>query len=108
MVEPNYRPQDFPIMRMQGSVLSGQLRDCAEPKALLAAAEAGARVTGMTTFWYSRGKQNDYPDSSMPVVGVDIAVPCEFCRVNAARIMRRVEEVFARERDLPMPRPFEV
>jgi hypothetical protein len=81
VVERNFTPLTF----------NGN-RDCAEPKALQAAANAGAKITGMTTVWYGNGA-NDYPDPLAVANGIagNYARPCAFCRQNEERIMIEVE-----------------
>jgi hypothetical protein len=83
-------------------------RDCAEPKALNAAAMAGAKITGMTTVWYGN-QQNGYPDPSGAIHGIQgqYARPCEFCRQNEARIMMEVERTYLAQKGVP-PRSYEV
>lgn len=70
-------------------------RDCAEPKALNAAAMAGAKITGMTTVWYGNGP-NGYPDPAGAMHGIQgqYARPCEFCRMNEVRIMIEVSRTY--------------
>lgn len=83
-------------------------RDCAEPKALHAAAMAGAKITGMTTVWYGNG-QNGYPDPAGAIHGIQgqYARPCEFCRQNEARIMMEVDRTYWAQKGVP-PKSYEV
>lgn len=66
-------------------------RNCAEPKALEAAAETGQALTGMSTFWWGN-TPNAYPapnaDTTLPAV--PWALPCPFCQANEENIMRTV------------------
>jgi hypothetical protein len=84
-------------------------RDCAEPKALHAAAMAGAKITGMTTVWYGN-EPNGYPDPAGPIlhgVQAQYARPCDFCQQNEARIMMEVDRTYLAQKGVPS-RSYEV
>lgn len=75
-------------------------RYCAEPKALQLAYETGETALGMTTIWHgpanARGFAN-YIDPDGPGAGLQLALPCDFCRVNEARIMAYLESNYNRQ-----------
>lgn len=67
-------------------------RDCAEPKALEAAAATGSAISGMSTFWWGN-VANGYPDPDVDTTPANVpwALPCAVCQANADNIMRNVE-----------------
>lgn len=75
-------------------------RYCAEPKALQQAYETRETALGMTTFWHGPANARgfaDYIDPDGPSVGLQLALPCAFCRTNEARIMAYLESMYTRE-----------
>lgn len=106
MVDPN---RDEVIARGGQPLTFQGNRDCAEPKALHAAAESGAKINGMTTVWFGNGP-NPYPDQAGDINGVDglnFANPCNFCSQNETRIMIEVERTYHAKRGVPL-RSYEV
>lgn len=72
-------------------------RQCAEPKALEAAARLGLAVQGMTTFtWADCGTNDDgvnpYVDPRDNPTGI-FMVPCATCRLNSTWLQRRNDEL---------------
>ena len=102
-------PDRNQVIARQGAPLTfAGNRDCAEPKALNAAALAGAKITGMTTVWYGN-QQNGYPDIAGAIHGIQgqYARPCGFCRQNEARIMMEVDRTYLAQKGVA-PRSYEV
>lgn len=84
----------------------GGSRNCSEPKIIEMASILREKVVAMTTFWhgpagnrpYNQGYVR-YADNRNPLGGVQagtikLAVPCEICRANEARIMLYHEQNF--------------
>lgn len=103
-------PDRGQVLARHGAPLTFQgNRDCAEPKALHAAATSGAKITGMTTVWYGN-QPNQYPDQAGAMHGIQglkYARPCEFCRQNEARIMMEVERSLLAQKGVPQ-KPYEI
>ena len=83
-------------------------RDCAEPKALEAAAQTGDRLSGMSTFWWGN-IANAHPHPNPDPLGiVPWAQPCDVCATNENNIMLYIEQLRLNSRSGVPMRAFEV
>ncbi|PTX74557.1 hypothetical protein C8N31_10333 [Sulfitobacter mediterraneus] len=93
----NLTAPDYAYSKPGSSVIyntSGGRRDCAEPRALELAGNAGGKITGMTTIWHGSPDHKNYrgyvDDRKFADVTINAAKPCDFCVANEARVMAEV------------------
>jgi hypothetical protein len=96
-IADNLTAPDYAYSKPGSSVIyntSGGRRDCAEPRALELAGNAGGKITGMTTIWHGSPDHKNYrdyvDDRKFADVTINAAKPCDFCVANEARVMAEV------------------